>query len=294
MKKLIFLLIIGLCAGLESLYAQATQSIPLGKKGGWSVDTHIPVHLNMTGFNAAINRQLANAQRMVPTHKIDVSDLRLEKGDLESSQAYVVTPQGNIQKSSWQACEYFYKWEKRQSDISTPLEQFAGNREMLQITFDISDEYCAVLAQQQQANEAHTQIHLAHTPGVPVPVTHTDLTVSPAIELPDIDVSLHLVADNQEQPQCAPVVNQEPRSWNEVRQAQGWDPNIKITPRQSKRYLKRFVRENYEDLSIALFRQQTGKPLSILQRRLLTGYDSLCSLYQIATGNTCPTPAELL
>ena len=157
---------------------------------------------------------------------------------------------------------------------------------MLLAQFDISDDYCRVLAQQ------HTSVtmHLANVPATPV--TPEDLTISlnPNVQLPVIHLG-EVAASH-------PIITEEdiphPTIQSQVEMNQISDIPSNITPRKAKRYLKHFVRDNYNELHLALENQKSGQRLPIAQRRLLSSYESLCSWYEGTHHTPCPSPEVFL
>ncbi len=269
MKTRILFIIIVLAVSPAFVHAQATSS-----------KTH--------SLDAAIDRQVAAAQthaaRPVRHHAAAPKGSSLTKEELADGKDYVVTPAGNIPKTSWQACEYFYNWQKRQKELNMPESQIEIDRERILIQFDISDEYCQVLAQ----THAPATTNLATVPAASViPV---DLTVSlkPNVQLPDINPAEIAVS----QPIIAEQKNTTPRAQTNMEQE--FDIPIGITKRKAKRYLKHFVRENYDDLHSALENREQGQRLSVAQRRALTSYDSLCAWYEGTHHQPCPPPEAFL
>lgn len=304
MKTRIFLILAVLFAFTTASHAQATKSIPLGKKGSIGLNTRIPVQANAS-INAAIDCKIATArakaQAQAAKQAPQPSSDWLTKEDMVDERDYVVTPAENIKKGSWQACEYFAKWEKRQFELNMPEEQFESSREMVFLEFDISSEYCQILAQQRQVRPI--QIDTKHLPSfASVPSVPTDLhiNVNPDVTLPDVNTAQAtepIVSSEEKDMDANAVQPQAARfSWMEVRHT-GTDVLLPhgLTPHKAKRYLKHFVRDNYDDLTQALTTQKKKKRLNIGQRRLLTSYDSLCGWYtDTHPGESCPAPESFL
>ena len=308
MKTRIFLILAVLFAFGTASHAQATKSIPLGKKGTIGLDTRIPAQASKNTINAAVDRRIAAARaqaqaRAAKRQASKPSSDWLTKEDIVDEKDYVVTPAGNIKKGSWEACEYFANWEKRQFELNMPEEQFESSREMVFLQFDISNEYCQILAQQRQIRPV--QVDSAHLPSVAViPSIPADLhiNVNPDVTLPKVNVAQVTEPIVLSEKQNMATTSERPKaakfSWLEVRNSDDEDKVLLphgLTPRKAKRYLKHFVRDNYDDLTQALRNQKEGTRLNVGQRRLLTSYDSLCSWYKDThPGEACPDPESFL
>lgn len=307
MKTRIFLILAVLFAFVTASHAQATKSIPLGKKGAIGLNTRIPVQANNAAISANIDRRIAaaraQAQAQAAKQAPQPSSDWLTKEDMVDEKDYVVTPAGNIKKGSWQACEYFTKWEKRQFELNMPEEQFASSREMVFLQFDISDEYCQILAQQRQIQPVRINPDAPSFASVPSIPTDLHINVNPDVTLPKVNtaqVTEPIVSQEEESLAANTARPQEARfSWTEVHRDNNPETQIVLprglTPRKAKRYLKHFVRDNYDDLTQALTNKKKKVRLNVGQRRLLTSYDSLCGWYKDThPGETCPPPESFL
>ena len=103
MKHTIILCLISFLLTPVWAHAQATRTLKLGKRMG--IDTHIPIQIDQTALNRKIMAQLEHARPKVSHAKGGMGILTKE--DLRDEKEYVVTPEGDIQRGSIEACEYF-------------------------------------------------------------------------------------------------------------------------------------------------------------------------------------------
>lgn len=254
--------------------AQATKSIPISRN--WGIDTHIPQTVNRDTLVANINRRIARAQEQAlraqraQQRRLHDQDVRLAREEVANENDYVVTPQGNIRKRSWQACKYYEQWLQQQGALHLPAEQLRTQQEMVLFTFDLTENYCKVLAQQ------HT---LPDVSGVSVlPPANIAQLAQPHItptEEPLLRVSAHTALPAPEQ-----------SSWKDVVD-RGYDP-APVSKGKAKRYLKEFLKENKADLERALALKARQERMNPGLRRLLTSYDSLCAQYERSVGQPSP------
>lgn len=258
--------------------AQATKSIPLGKNIG--IDTRIPVKTDTSAVDRAVQHQLEQARQQNKTkqsaqHKQVSSreSLQLYQEDIVNDRNYVSTPQGDIRKGSWQACEYFYNWDKHQKDRSSmTVEQYQAQRDIVLLTFGISADYCSVLAQYRN-------------PAQLTPLQLADNT-APDIAHADLHLSLTVPATSQQS-------KGERASWIKELRATEY-VQTSWPPRKIKRYLKEYMQENCTAVQEALEMRNKGKSLRAKQRLALSGYDSLCQAYENTFGQSaevCLQPA---
>ncbi len=284
MKTRILFIIIALAVSPVFVHAQAARTFPKS-----AMDTHSSAASPKTqSLNAAITRQVAVAQvhaaRPFQPHSATPKGSSLTKEELADGKDYIVTPAGNIKKTSWQACEYFYNWQKRQAELNMPESQIEIDRERILIQFDISDEYCQVVAQARTPATLNLETFPAAS------LTPVDLTVSvnPNVQLPAINpaeiAASHPIIAEQKNPILRGQTNMD----------QKFDIPVGITKRKAKRYLKHFVRENYTNLHAALENREQGQRLSVAQHRAFTSYDSLCAWYEGTHHQPCPPPEAFL
>ena len=253
--------------------AQATRTLPLGRDLG--INTHIPVQGNMSAVNTRIDRQIERAQEQARQAELErqqrlrAQGLRLEEEDIWSEKGYVVTPEGNIPKHSWQACQYYYHWVEKQNSYHLTPEQIRSQQEAVLFQLDLTEEHCYILAQKHRLPAAS---------GVSV--------------VPQFDVATLLQPDIRpitEQPACGASTTalcEESFSWREVAHME-YIPRP-ISKRKAKRYLKEFLEENKDDLERALALQNRQERLNPGLRRLLSSYDSLCAQYERSVGEPSP------
>ncbi len=276
---------------VPNVYAQATKSIPLGKKIG--IDTRVPIQTNTAAVDRAVQQQLDQARRQAQAQENarrqqakNRESLSLHKDDMSNENEYVATPQGDIRKGSWQACEYFYTWDKHQQKYNIALDQYQTQREMILLMFDISEDYCNVLAQQRKQAE---ELPLEFVPGRPnFAATSVPGTVQ------DQPIAHQPVAVQSSAQADVPTQQQETVSWAEYRKNET-SSNWHVSPRKIKRYIKEYVAQNCTTLQESLELQTKKEYLRSRHRIALTGYHSLCQAYEQNLGQSaalCSQPLQ--